>query len=92
MLGETEKLKHEGQLRGLVLAMLLVAMEFGMFKLSQVYGDGDNWFQKMLASWEGFGITGVLWIFICYFLIGKKRFVAMGWPFTEIFKIKDLSE
>ncbi len=90
--GETEKLKHEGQLRGLVLAMLLVAMEFGMFKLSQVYGDGDNWFQKMLASWEGFGITGVLWIFICYFLIGKKRFVAMGWPFTEIFKIKDLSE
>lgn len=87
---ESEKLKHEGELRALFLGVLLLVMEYGAYKLSQDYGDGDNWFQKIVTSWVVFPVVFVIWVFICYFIIGKKRFTAMGWPFTAIFKIDDI--
>ncbi|MBA7610786.1 hypothetical protein ES703_17999 [subsurface metagenome] len=81
-----ESLRSSAQLRLGITTIVFLALEGLGILLASQYGEGPNLFQKVLNSWHflvgGFGVTIVLG----WFIIGKKRLEALGWPFTKIFK------
>jgi hypothetical protein len=55
--------------------------------LAQRYGDGKNYFQKLLSSLPYFAIVPIVGVILGWFFIGKDRLTALGGPFVKLFKM-----
>ncbi len=81
-----ESLRRSAHLRVGITAIVFLVLEGLVVFLANQYAEGANLFQKVLNSLYflsgGFAITIVLG----WFILGKKRLEALGWPFTKIFR------
>ena len=83
---QKESLKRSAWLRvGFTTVVFLLLEGLAIFLASQ-YGEGPNLFQKVSNSWHFLVGGAVLTIPMGWFIVGKKRLEALGWPFTKIFK------
>ena len=79
-------LKRSARLRvGFTTIVFLLLEGLAIFLASQ-YGKVPNLFQKVSNSWDFLVVGFVLTIAMGWFIVGKKRLEALGWPFTKIFK------
>lgn len=86
--GRTQKefLKRSAWLRvGFTTIAFLLLEGLAIFLASQ-YGEGLNLFQKVSNSWHFLVAGAVLTLVMGWFIVGKRRLEALGWPFTKIFK------
>ena len=85
---EKESLRSSAQLRVGITTIIFLVLEGLVILLASQYAEGLNLFQKVSNSWH-FLIGGfVITIALGWFILGKKRLEALGWPFTKIFKHK----
>lgn len=84
---ETAKsLKSSAKERLIITSFIFLIIEFIIGYLATLYGEGLNWFQKLKNSWPFLGLGFGISILIGCFIIGRKRLIALGWPFTRFFK------
>ena len=83
---QKESLKRSARFRVGFTAIVFLLLEGLAIFLASQYGKGPNLFTKVSNSWD-FLVGGfVLTIAMGWFIVGKKRLEALGWPFTKIFK------
>jgi len=85
-------LRLEAKLRLTGLGLLLLAGEAVLFYCANKYLEGPNFLQRTMKGWSLFlGFFTVI-VSCSWFIVGKKRLTALGWPFTKIFKIEEEGE
>lgn len=84
---QKEFLKRSAQLRMGFTIFVFLMLEGLVVFLARQYGEGPNLFQKVLNSWPFFGVVvPAAATLMGWFLVGKERLKALGWPFTKVFK------
>ncbi len=83
---QKESLKRSAWLRVGFTTIIFLLLEGLAILLASEYGEGPNLFQKVSNSWHFLVVGTVLTIVMGWFIVGKRRLEALGWPFTKIFK------
>jgi len=83
---DRESLRRSGQLRLGVTIVVFLVLEGLVLFLASRYGEGPNLFQRILNSWPFFAAVVPTAALLSWFLVGKERLKALGWPFTRVFK------
>jgi hypothetical protein len=81
-----KELRSSAQKRLVILTFILLFIEGLIAFLSYKYGEGQNYFQKLLNSWTMFLTGSILWLMISWFILGKDRIRLLGWGFMKFFK------
>ena len=80
--------KTSAHWRLLLATAIYVVAEALMVYLASQLGEGDNFWQKLLNSWQFLLIPVGVFFPIAWLLLGKQRLRALGWPFTKILKFE----
>jgi len=56
--------------------------------LINIFGYGENLFQKISNHWQFVALTFAFFFIGGYFIIGKERLKVLGWKFEKVFKAK----
>jgi hypothetical protein len=83
---QKESLKRSAWLRVGFTTIVFLLLEGLAILLASQYGEGPNLFQKVSNSWHFLVWGFVLTTAMSWFIMGKKRLEALGWPFTKIFR------
>jgi hypothetical protein len=83
---EEVSLKRSAWRRVLLTTLVFLLVEGLVIFLANQYGEGPNLYQKISHSWYFLVVGAGLTTLIGWFIIGKRRLQALGWPFTKIFK------
>ena len=86
---EQEKLRSSAVGRLLVTISLVILIEIFLVYAIWRYGTGENFFQKLTNSWIWLSTGIPVFIVLGWFIIGKERLMALGWPVNKIFKISE---
>ena len=81
-----KSLRSSAQFRVLITAIVFLVLEGLVVALASQYGEGANLFQRVSNSWHFLVLGFVVSVVVGWFVLGKKRLEALGWPFTKIFK------
>jgi hypothetical protein len=81
-----KSLRSSAQFRVLITAIVFLVLEGLVVALASQYGEGSNLFQRVSNSWHFLVLGFVVSVVVGWFVLGKKRLEALGWPFTKIFK------
>jgi len=81
-------LKQSALLRTIVVVLLSLIYEATIIYLVWKYGDGVNFFQKLVKSWVAVATGGIVGPALFWFILGKERIHVLGWPFTKFAKIE----
>ena len=84
-----DKLKRSAWGRLLIAIILFLGIEGAILWSTSKYGEGPNFFQKIIKSWPFIGGGGLIGLALFWFLLGKERIQALGWPFTKLFKTEE---
>jgi len=83
--GYQQKISARSRMAFTIILFLII--EGTIVYYASKYGQGENLFQKLLNSWYFLAIGPVIIIPLGWFIVGKERLKALGFPFTIIFKI-----
>lgn len=61
---------------------LLTELTIGYFAIH--FGSGENYFQKLKEAWDFLVIPMPIAAGVSWFVLGRDRFEALGWPFTKL--------
>lgn len=81
-----EALRKSARIRMSVVILLFLALEAVAVYFAWQYGEGTNFFQKVKSLWELPSIAFVISVVLSWFILGKERIRALGWPFTKLLK------
>lgn len=82
------KLKDSAKKRLLIVIVLVLIVEVIILFLIMKCGIGYNIFQKITNNWVWLSSGIPILLILGWFIIGKERLRALGWPFNKIFKIE----
>lgn len=84
-----EKLQSSAKRRLIIFFCIFLILETISVIISQKHGVGDNIWQKIVSfSLYTIVIAPIISLFTGWFVIGKKRLYALGWPWNKIFKVE----
>lgn len=86
--GRKKDLKQSAFLRTIVVALLFLIYEAATLYLVWKYGEGVNFLQKLAKSWVIVATGGIVGPALFWFILGRERIHALGWPFTKFAKIE----
>lgn len=81
-----KSLRSSAQFRVLITAIVFLVLEGLVVALASQYGEGSNLFQRVSNSWHFLVLGFAVSVVVGWFVLGKERLEALGWPFTKIFK------
>jgi len=81
-----EALKRSARIRMSVVVLLFLAVEAVAVYFAWRYGEGTNFFQKVKNLWELPTIAFAVSVVLSWFILGRERIRALGWPFTKLLK------
>lgn len=84
-----ERLQRSAKLRlGMTIFIFMLLEAFFVF-VSVKWGRGENFWQKITSfHYLIWAVAPTLSLIAGWFIIGKKKLISLGWPWTKIFKIK----
>lgn len=86
--GRKQTLKQSALFRTMIVAFLFIIYETAIIYLVWKYGDGVNFLQNLTNSWVIIATGGIVGPALFWFILGKERILALGWPFTKLAKIE----
>ena len=81
-----DNLKKSAQKRASIAFLLLILVEVIAIYIAGLFGNGQNTVQRIMNLWLIPTVAFGLWIPASWFIIGKERIQALGWPVTKILK------
>jgi hypothetical protein len=81
-----EALKRSARIRMSAVVLLFLAIEAVAVYFAWQYGEGTNFFQKVKNLWELPTIAFAVSVVLSWFILGRERIRALGWPFTKLLK------
>jgi hypothetical protein len=85
---ERDVLRASGRFRLFIVFLFSAVCETTILYLAGKHAEGTNFFQKMLNSWPFLsGIPVVIFVLLSLLIVGKKRLLALGWPFSKLFQV-----
>lgn len=85
---QKESLKRSAWRRLSMVTIIFLFLESLVVLFANKYGEGLYLFQKVSNSWCFLIGAVALTIVMGWFIMGKKRLEALGWPFMKVFKHK----
>ena len=82
----SKALKQSAYWRTSFVILLVLTYGLTVLYLSNQYGHGENLFQKVINSWPYLTLGCVLGVGLFWFIVGKERIRALGWPLTKFLK------
>ena len=79
------RLRSSGTARLLALTLVYVVLEALVVYYANILGEGSNVAQRITDLWYLVSLPLALYYLAGRFLIGKRRLLALGWPFTKLF-------
>jgi len=86
--GRKQTLKQSALLRTILVAFPFLIYEVAIIYFVWKYGEGVNFLQKLVKSWPIVATGGIVGPALFWFILGKERIHALGWPFTKFIKIE----
>lgn len=83
---QKKALKKSARIRMSVVILLFLTIEAVAVYFAWQYGEGANFFQKVKNLWELPTIAFAISVVLSWFILGKDRIRALGWPFTKLLK------
>jgi len=81
---EQNQLRGEAKLRLTLIGIVLILSESLLFYVCNLFIEGHNFLQKFEKSLTLAGLLLAIGIMSTWFVVGKNRLKALGWPFTKI--------
>jgi hypothetical protein len=85
-------LKRSGKYRLSLCFLLMICAEGVAAYLLVRWGDGTNALKKIIDGWPILSALLLVAFFASWFLLGKKRLRALGWPFTKLLKSEEVEQ
>jgi hypothetical protein len=84
---DQRELKRSARNRLLLCLVVFLLVESAVGYFAWKYGKDSNLFLRLIAAWPILGVGAVATVALSWFIVGKKRFLALGWAFQKAFKI-----
>jgi hypothetical protein len=87
-----DRLRGEAKLRLTVIVIASVLSEAVLIYFCNRSLEGPNFLQRLSKSLPFIAILASVWIVGSWFLVGKERLSALGWPFTKLLRAEGAFE
>lgn len=81
-----DRSRAEAKFRLLLIGIGFFASELVLLYAFGKFGEGHNFFEKLLKALPFAALLGSAWIASSWFSLGRQRLNALGWPFTKILR------
>ncbi|MCJ7530075.1 MAG: hypothetical protein MUO64_03465 [Anaerolineales bacterium] len=90
---EVASLRRDAYHRIILVALLVIGLEVAVAFVSNLYGEGPNFIQRMVNSWPLFAGGLTVGIVLCWFALRKERLRrVLPWPLKKLLMLEDDKE